>query len=73
MDVKKPNKKIPYFFAYIVSFFDEKINISEQSLTRFRVKTLGTTRFISFDKARRIIKFKPKYNLKTTVKDMIRS
>ena len=72
LKVKSPNKNIPYFLAYLSGLINEKININEPSLTRFRVKSLGTTRFISFDKAIKKLKYKPKFNLKMTVEDMIK-
>jgi len=46
LQVKPPDKNIPYFLAYMHAFINEKININEPSLTRFRVKSLGTSRFI---------------------------
>jgi nucleoside-diphosphate-sugar epimerase len=72
LNVKSPDKKISYFFAYFTALLNERIYIKEPSLTRFRVKTLGTTRLISFDKARKIINYKPRYNLKMTVEDMVK-
>ena len=33
---------------------------------------MGTTRFIDCDKAKRLIGYKPKYDLKKTVEDMIK-
>ena len=72
LKVKSPDKNIPYIIAYIAAFLDENINIKEPSLTRFRVKSLGTTRLISFDKARKKIEYKPKYDLKSTVEDMVK-
>jgi nucleoside-diphosphate-sugar epimerase len=55
-----------------MAYLNEKINIKEPSLTRFRVKSLGTTRFISSDKAKKYINYKPRYDLKRTIKDMVK-
>jgi dihydroflavonol-4-reductase len=71
LNVNLPNKKIPYLIAYVAAFLNEKINLNEPSITRFRVKSLGTTRFIDFNKAKKLIGYKPKYDLKMTVKDMV--
>ena len=70
LNVSPPNKNIPYSIAYVAAFLNEKINIKEPSITRFRVKSLGTTRFIDFDKAKKSIGYSPKYDLLRTVKDM---
>ena len=72
LNVNEPTKSIPYYFAYLTALLNEKINIKEPSLTRFRVKSMGTTRFISYEKAKKMIKYEPKYDLKTTVEDMVR-
>ena len=72
LDIDPPKKNIPYNLAYFAAFMNEKINFKEPSLTRFRVKSMGTTRFINFEKAKKLINYKPKYDLKMTVKDMIK-
>ncbi len=72
LEVKPPDKYLSYNFVYIMAYLNEKINIKEPSLTRFRVKSLGTTRFISSEKAKKYINYKPRYDLKRTIKDMVK-
>lgn len=73
LNVNEPNRSIPYYFAYLIALLNEKINIKEPTLTRFRVKSMGTTRFISYEKAKKIIKYEPKYDIKKTVEDMLKN
>jgi nucleoside-diphosphate-sugar epimerase len=73
LKVKAPTKKIPYFLAYLPAYINEKININEPSLTRFRLKSLGTNRIISCNKAMKKLKYKPRFNLETTVRDLIKN
>ncbi|HDN96075.1 MAG TPA: NAD-dependent epimerase/dehydratase family protein [Thermoplasmatales archaeon] len=70
MGVDKPKKHVPYFMAYLIATFSE-IFSKEPSLTRFRVKSFGTNRIISWEKARKKLGYKPDYDLKKTVKDMV--
>ena len=72
LNVDPPKKNISYYFVYLGAILNEKINLNEPSLTRFRVKSMGTTRFIDCNKAKRLIGYKPKYDLKKTVEDMIK-
>jgi len=46
--------------------------VKEPSLTKFRVKSFGTTRRISCEKAKKELGFKAMYDLKATVEDMVR-
>ena len=71
MNVKPPTKNVSYSLAYIYALFLETIAIKEPSLTRFRVKSLGTTRRVSCDKAKKELGYKSKFNLQLTVKDMV--
>ena len=66
-----PKKHISYAIAYSAAFFAEIFATKEPSLTRFRVKSLGTTRKISCERAKREIGYKPKYDLQSTVEDMV--
>jgi len=54
----------------IFKFFNEFFT-KEPSLTRFRVKSLGTTRRVSCEKAKKTLGYKPRYDLKSTVADMV--
>jgi nucleoside-diphosphate-sugar epimerase len=71
MNVDPPTKNISFPLAYIYAIFSEIFSIKEPSLTRFRVKSLGTTRKISCKKAIIELGFKPKFDLKSTVEDMV--
>jgi nucleoside-diphosphate-sugar epimerase len=71
LKIKPPEKNIPYFLAFLTAYINEKLKITEPSLTRFRVKSLGTSRIISCDKAIKKLKFKANFDLKMTVEDMI--
>ncbi|RLF43760.1 MAG: hypothetical protein DRN29_09575 [Thermoplasmata archaeon] len=70
LGVEEPKKHVPYFLAYLVAFLSEKF-AKEPSLTKFRVKSFGTTRRISCEKAKKKLGYKPGYDLKATVKDMV--
>jgi len=71
MNVKPPTKNVSYSLAYIYALFLEIIAIKEPSLTRFRVKSLGTTRRVSCDKAKKELGYKSKFNLQLTVEDIV--
>ncbi|HEC94801.1 MAG TPA: NAD-dependent epimerase/dehydratase family protein [Thermoplasmatales archaeon] len=70
MNIKSPEKRIPYPVAYVAAVFAELFS-KNPSLTRFRVKSLGTTRRVSCEKAKKTLGYKPSYDLKSTVKDMV--
>jgi nucleoside-diphosphate-sugar epimerase len=70
LNIDKPIKHVPYSIAYLTSFFFEIVS-NEPSITRFRVKSLGTTRKISYKKAEQNLGYKPKYNLQTTINDIV--
>jgi len=71
LGVNKVEKHVPYYVAYIAAIFYE-IFSKEPYLTRFRVKSFGTTRRISWEKAKKELGFQPAYDLKTTVEDMVK-
>ncbi len=71
LGVESPKKHISYSLAYFVAYFKEIFATKDPSLTRFRVKSLGTTRKISCDKAKKELGYKAKYDLPSTVKDMV--
>lgn len=70
LGVEEPKKHMPYFLAYFFAFLSETF-AKEPSLTRFRVKSFGTTRRISCEKAKKKLGYKPGYDLKATVRDMV--
>lgn len=71
LDVGLPNKNVSYSLAYVAAFFSEIFATKEPSLTRFRVKSLGTTRRVSCDKAKKELGYEPKFNLQSTASDMV--
>jgi nucleoside-diphosphate-sugar epimerase len=71
LNIKPIHKHIPYFLAYLNAVFLEIFSKNEPSITRFRIKSFGTNRIISNEKAKRELGFKPDYNLYEIVKDMI--
>ena len=71
LDVGLPNKNVSYSLAYVAAFFSETFATKEPSLTRFRVKSLGTTRKVNCDKAKKELGYEPKFDLQSTVKDMV--
>lgn len=71
LGVEPPKKHVPYHMAYTVAFFSELFSRKEPSLTRFRIKSFGTTRRISYEKAKKELGYEPEFDLKMTVKDMV--
>jgi nucleoside-diphosphate-sugar epimerase len=71
LGVKPPEKHVSYAIAYAVAFFSEMFSRKEPSLTRFRVKSFGTSRRISCEKAKKELGYEPEFDLKRTVEDMI--
>ncbi len=74
LGVKLPQRRIPYSLAYLFAIFMEfgaKLKGKEPSLTKFRVKSFGTHRIISCEKARKKLGFKPMYDLEATVNDIV--
>ena len=75
MNVEEPSKHIPYSIAYIASIFSEifsKIKNEEPNLTKFRVKSLGTNRLISYEKAKKKLGYIPSFDLRKTAEDMVK-
>lgn len=71
MNIELKEKHIPYSIAYLISIFSEKFSKNEFSLTRYRVKSFGRNRIISFEKAKKKLGYTPEYDLKKTVKEMV--
>lgn len=67
----EPIKHIPYSLAYLTAICMERFS-KNPSLTRFRVKTMGTTRQINANKAEKMLGYKAKYTLQSTVDDMVK-
>ena len=70
LNVPSTDKHIPYFFAYLYATISELL-AKPPSLTKFRVKSLGTTRQISCGKARKKLGYIPMHDLGSTVNDII--
>ena len=71
LDVKKPEKHVSFWIAYITGFLLEHLS-KNPSITRFRVKTLATNREISYKRAEEILGYKPSFDLDKTVEDMVK-
>jgi len=71
MNVDPPTKNVSFSIAYIYALFSEIFAVKEPSLTRFRVKSFGTTRRINCDKAKKEVGYESKFDLQSTVKDMV--
>ena len=71
INVEPPRKHVSYPLAYSAAFLLEMLSIREPSTTRFRVKSLGTTRKISCERAKKELGYRPKYDLQSTVKDIL--
>lgn len=71
LGVEAPGRHVPYPIAYAIAFFSELFSKNEPSLTRFRVKSLGTTRSISCEKAEKELGYEPEFDMPSTVDDMV--
>ncbi|KAA0006078.1 MAG: NAD(P)-dependent oxidoreductase [Thermoplasmata archaeon] len=74
MNIEKPKKHVSYSIAYIAAVFSEMLGIllnKEPKITRFRVKSMGTNRIISYEKAKKMLGYKPSYDLKKMVEDIV--
>ena len=67
--LKPPTKHVPFALAYTVAWFTELFK-KNPTLTRFRVKSLGTTRRISAEKATQKLGYTPTYDFSTTIKEI---
>jgi len=75
LGVAPPSRHIPYAFAFLASIFTElwaDLRKAEPVLTKYRVKSFGTNRIISYEKAMKKLGYKPAYDLNATVDDMVR-
>jgi len=70
LSIPEPTKHIPYPVAYLIAVFSELFSPNPR-LTRFRLKTLATTRIINCDKAKKYLGFQPGYTLEKTVEDIV--
>lgn len=73
LGIPPPRRHLPYSLAYGAAIVAEgvaRLRGAEPSLTRFRVKSFGTSRRISARKAQELLGFTPRYDLTTTVEDM---
>lgn len=71
LGIEPPRKHIQYNHAYVAAFFSELFSIKQPSITRFRVRSFGTTRKISCKRAKEELGYIPKYDLQTTVEDIV--
>jgi len=71
LNINKSIKHLPYSIVYLASFLSEILS-KEPTITRFRIKSFGTTRQISYKKAEQNLGYKPKYNFKTTISEIVR-
>lgn len=71
LGVKKPDKHVSFWTAYILGFLSEHLS-KNPSITRFRVKTLATNREVSYKKAKDMLGYKPSFDLDKTVEDMVK-
>jgi len=67
--ISPPTKHVPFTLAYIIAWFTELLK-KNPTLTRFRVKSLGTTRIISAEKAKNVLGFSPSYDLSSTIDEI---
>lgn len=71
LGVAPPTRHVPFFIAYLTGFFSEITAKGEPNFTRFRAIKMGTSRIIDGEKAKKELGFKPAYDLKKTVEDMV--
>lgn len=71
LNIDPPQKRFPFFVAYLMGYLSELVARNEPSLTRFRVIKLGTSRIIDETKAKKELGFTPDYDLEKTVEDMV--
>lgn len=69
-NLSTPKKHVPFFLAYTAAMFSEVFS-KDPNLTRFRVKSLGCTRLINADKAKKQLGFEPTIDFKQTIEDIV--
>lgn len=72
--IEPPHRRLPYSLAYMCALFSETLTVligRDPQLTRFRVKSFGTDRVISAQKARKVLGFSPEYDVAATVADIV--
>jgi|GEM_PF-1661351 len=57
----QPTKHVPYPLAYLLALTNETVS-TQPTLTRFQIKSLGTTRTISAQKAQKQLNYRPQYS-----------
>ncbi|MFW9923539.1 MAG: NAD-dependent epimerase/dehydratase family protein [Candidatus Thorarchaeota archaeon] len=63
---------IAYFFGALSEFIGKiTLRKSTPKATRFRVKYFGTTHIIDDSKIRKLLNFRPEFDLKTSMRDML--
>ena len=60
-NLKFPQKHVPYAFAYLAALAQETLT-KHPTLTRFQVKSLGTNRKLSYQKANKQLNYTPHYD-----------
>ena len=68
--ISPPQRHVPFQLAYTLAWFSERL-IKDPTLTRFRVKSLGSTRRISAEKAKTQLDFTPKYDFSKTIEEIV--
>ena len=74
LEIEPPHRSLPYSLAYVYALLSELLTVligCNPQLTRFRVKSFGTDRMISAQKARDVLGFSPEYDVSSTVADMV--
>lgn len=71
LGVPPPTKHIPFFIAYLTGYFSEIFAKNEPNFTRFRAIKLGTSRIIDSEKAKKILDFKPQFDMQRTIENMV--
>jgi nucleoside-diphosphate-sugar epimerase len=65
-----PDRHISFHLAYTAAWFSERL-MKDPTITRFRVKSLGTTRRISAEKAKTQLGFTPEYDFSKTIEEIV--
>ncbi len=70
-NLSPPQKHVPYTIAYLAALLQEKLT-KQPTLTRFQVKSLGTNRVISYQKASKHLNYTPHYDTLQKLTDDIK-